>query len=284
MTVARRKRLIRAQRAWTGIALVAAISFLAGMTDAIGLRLSGDFVSFMTGNTTRAAIFFVDGSWGHGLVLLGAIALFVLGNALGIVIASIVRRRIFGVLAAVALLLSFASILDQPQLGVLRFYLVVLAMGVVNAAVEQIEGLPIGLTYVTGALSRLGRGIGRFIMGDRRLDWSIQIVPWSGMVTGALCGALIGGAFAPEACSGGVVLTGGTAKLAGIGEAAAKVFNIPAHLGETPAWVAENLHDPGYNTALGLLYYGVSAQVERAAMPRRRTGFLQSVTRLFANA
>ncbi|WP_137135004.1 YoaK family protein [Rhizobium sp. FKY42] len=198
MTVARRKRLIRAQRAWTGIALVAAISFLAGMTDAIGLRLSGDFVSFMTGNTTRAAIFIVDGNWGHGLVLLGAIALFVMGNALGIVMASIVRRRIFGVLAAVALLLSLASILDQPQFGVLRFYLVVLAMGVVNAAVEQIEGLPIGLTYVTGALSRLGRGIGRFIMGNRRLDWSIQIVPWSGMVTGALCGALIGGAFARE--------------------------------------------------------------------------------------
>lgn len=198
MTVARRKRLIRFQRAWTGIGLVAAISFLAGMTDAIGLRLSGDFVSFMTGNTTRAAIFFVDGNWGHGLVLLGAILLFVLGNALGIVVASLVRRRIFGVLASVALLLSLASMLEQQHLGILRFYLVVLAMGVVNAAVEQIEGLPIGLTYVTGALSRLGRGIGRFIMGDRRLDWSIQIVPWAGMVSGALCGAIIGGRFAQE--------------------------------------------------------------------------------------
>lgn len=198
MTVARRKRLIRVQRAWTGIALVATISFLAGMTDAIGLRLSGDFVSFMTGNTTRAAIFFVDGNWGHGVVLLGAVFLFVLGNALGIVVASLVRRRIFGVLASVALLLSLASMLQQPQLGILRFYLVVLAMGVVNAAVEQIEGLPIGLTYVTGALSRLGRGIGRFIIGDRRLDWTIQVVPWAGMVSGALCGALIGGRFAQE--------------------------------------------------------------------------------------
>lgn len=211
MTVARRKRLIRAQRAWTGIALVAAISFLAGMTDAIGLRLSGDFVSFMTGNTTRAAIYFVDGNWPHALLLLGAVLLFVLGNALGIVIASLVRRRIFGVLACVALLLSLASMLEQPQLATVRFYLVVLAMGIVNAAVEQIEGLPIGLTYVTGALSRLGRGIGRFIMGDRRLDWSIQIVPWAGMVSGALCGAVIGGIFARESLFAASLLAMGIA-------------------------------------------------------------------------
>ena len=61
----------------------------------------------------------------------------------------------------------------------------------VNAAVEHIEGLPIGLTYVTGALSRFGRGIGRWIIGDRRLDWVIQIVPLGGMVLGAISGALM---------------------------------------------------------------------------------------------
>ena len=42
----------------------------------------------------------------------------------------------------------------------MRFYMIVFAMGMVNAAVEHIEGLPIGLTYVTGALSRFGRGCG----------------------------------------------------------------------------------------------------------------------------
>ena len=93
----------------------------------------------------------------------------------------------------------------------------------------------------------------------------------------------LGNAFAPEACAAGVVLTGGTAKLAGIGEAAAKVFGVPAHLGEAPAWVSENLRDPGYHTALGLLYYGVNAQSEQPG-PARRGGFLASVQRLFANA
>jgi hypothetical protein len=65
-----------------------------------------------------------------------------------------------------------------------RFYLIVASMGMVNAAVEHIEGLPIGLTYVTGALSRFGRGIGRWMLGDRHFEWTIQIVPWLGMLAG----------------------------------------------------------------------------------------------------
>jgi cell division protein FtsA len=93
----------------------------------------------------------------------------------------------------------------------------------------------------------------------------------------------LGSAFSPETCTAGVVLTGGTAKLAGLGDAAAKVFGVPAHLGEAPTWVSENLRDPGYHTALGLLYYGVSAQAEKSAPPRR-AGFLTGVKRLFANA
>ncbi len=192
MTRERRRRIIRTQRTWTALGLVAAISFLAGLTDAIGLRLSGDFVSFMTGNTTRAAIRLADGDWGHGFVLLAAIFVFVIGNALGIVIAHMVPRRIFGVLASVALFLAIASMLESEQFRLLRFYLVVASMGMVNATVEHVEGLPIGLTYVTGALSRLGRGIGRFVLGDRNLDWTIQAVPWFGMVSGAMCGAVLG--------------------------------------------------------------------------------------------
>ncbi|MDB6127491.1 MAG: cell division protein FtsA [Verrucomicrobia bacterium] len=94
----------------------------------------------------------------------------------------------------------------------------------------------------------------------------------------------LGNAFSPDTCAAGVVLTGGTAKLAGIAETAAKVFGVPAHLGETPTWIAENLRDPGNHTALGLLYYGVSSHSERGAATRRRGGFLSNVKRLFASA
>lgn len=127
---------------------------------------------------------------------------------------------------------------------------------------------------------------GNFAIGDRQFSRQAieQITSARAWEILEVVKKKLGGAFSPETCSGGVVLTGGTAKLSAIGEAAAKVFNIPAHLGETPAWVAENMRDPGYNTGLGLLYYGVSAQAERAASTPRRGGFMRNVARLFANA
>lgn len=194
MTRQRRRRLIKTRRRVTGLFLVASIAFLAGMTDAVGLILTGNFVSFMTGNTTRAAIAFGTGDFGHAVVLFSAILTFVAGNALGIVVAHVAERRAFVVLACVSILLAAAGGITQPSLVLVQFYLVVLAMGMVNATVEHIEGLPIGLTYVTGALSRFGRGIGRFLLGDRDFAWTVQIVPWSGMISGAVIGALLAGA------------------------------------------------------------------------------------------
>jgi cell division protein FtsA len=94
----------------------------------------------------------------------------------------------------------------------------------------------------------------------------------------------LGNAFTPETCAAGVVLTGGTAKLPGIADVAAKVFGVPAHLGEAPTWVSENLRDPGYHTALGLLYYGVSSRSDSAAPARRGGGFLTGVKKLFTHA
>lgn len=191
MTRQKRRKIVRARRTATGIALVAAISFIAGMTDAIGLTMSGDFVSFMTGNTTRAALSLQSGDYAHAGILFAAIFVFVAGNAGGIVIAHKSDRRILTVLCVVGTLLAVAASLQMTGMSTIQFFSVVFAMGMINAAVEHIEGLPIGLTYVTGALSRFGRGIGRFLLGERKLDWTIQIVPWLGMVTGAVCGAVL---------------------------------------------------------------------------------------------
>ncbi|CDM55837.1 MULTISPECIES: YoaK family protein [Rhizobium] len=191
MTREKRRRIIHTRRTATGLTLAGAISFLAGMTDATGLALTGDFVSFMTGNTTRAALSLGDGNLRHATILLLAIVVFVLGNAAGIVLGYFADRRTFVVLSCVSIVLATASLMAGESLAIPRFYLVVASMGMVNAAVEQIEGLPIGLTYVTGALSRFGRGLGRWIVGDRRVDWTIQIVPWVGMLAGAIVGALL---------------------------------------------------------------------------------------------
>lgn len=92
----------------------------------------------------------------------------------------------------------------------------------------------------------------------------------------------LGPAFSPEKTAAGVILTGGTAKLPGIDEAAAKVFGVQARLGEAPGWVAENLRDPGFSSVLGLLQYGLTSRAEAAAAPRRKAAGW--VSKLFATA
>jgi uncharacterized membrane protein YoaK (UPF0700 family) len=187
MTVQRRRRIIKRRRSSVGLALVAAISFLAGMTDAIGLMSIGDFVSFMSGNTTRASVAIIQGDAAQGLLLIGGLVSFVFGNAAGVIIS--IRFRPQAALLFVSVLLACAALQEgHPEL---RFLLLIFAMGAVNASVEQIEGLPVGLTYVTGALSRFGRGLGRWVMGVRNTQWIIQIVPWLGMFAGAIMGAVL---------------------------------------------------------------------------------------------
>lgn len=126
---------------------------------------------------------------------------------------------------------------------------------------------------------------GNFAIGDRQFPRQTieQITSARTWETLEVVKKKLGNAFSPETCSAGVVLTGGTAKLPGIADTAAKVFGVPAHLGETPTWVSENLREPGYHTALGLLYYGVSASADRFAAPRRNSGFFSNMKRLFVH-
>lgn len=177
-------------RGKVGLYFVAALSVLAGMTDAIGFMATGDFVSFMSGNTTRLAVSLGEGD--ASLVLrIGALLLaFVVGNALGVVVARLSGRRPWPLLSLIAALLALAALLPAAwQLPAL--IAAVTAMGMINAVVEEVNGLPIGLTYVTGALSRFGRGLGRALLGERRQGWRVQLIPWAGMFAGAVAGALL---------------------------------------------------------------------------------------------
>ena len=173
-----------------GLSLVASLSVLAGMTDAIGFMASGDFVSFMSGNTTRLAVAISDGDMGLTLRLLILVATFVIGNALGIVVSRLGGRRALPLLLCIATLLcgSAAWPYDEQLPALLA---AIIAMGMLNAAVEEVNGLPVGLTYVTGALSRFGRGLGRWMLGERRNGWRVQLVPWTGMFAGAVFGAVL---------------------------------------------------------------------------------------------
>ncbi|WP_248730403.1 YoaK family protein [Pseudomonas sp. MWU13-2517] len=173
-----------------GLMLVASLSVLAGMTDAVGFMASGDFVSFMSGNTTRLAVAMGAGDLGLTGRLLLLVVTFVIGNALGVVVSRLSRRHAMPLLLCIAALLSSAGL--WPFAETLPALLAaIIAMGMLNAAVEEVNGLPVGLTYVTGALSRFGRGLGRWLLGERRNGWRVQLIPWAGMFVGAVIGAVL---------------------------------------------------------------------------------------------
>ena len=96
-------------RGRVGLMLVASLSVLAGMTDAIGFMASGDFVSFMSGNTTRLAVAISEGDLGLTGRLLLLVATFVVGNALGVVVSRMSRRHALPLLLCIATLLCGAA-------------------------------------------------------------------------------------------------------------------------------------------------------------------------------
>ncbi|EGH31978.1 hypothetical protein PSYJA_24628, partial [Pseudomonas syringae pv. japonica str. M301072] len=96
-------------RGRVGMGLVASLSVLAGMTDAIGFMATGDFVSFMSGNTTRLAVAISDGDLSVMVRLTLAILAFIAGNALGVVVVRLGGRRALPLLLGIATLLCAAA-------------------------------------------------------------------------------------------------------------------------------------------------------------------------------
>ena len=174
------------------IALACALSALAGYVDAIGyLHLGGLFVSFMSGNSTRMGVSLAAGEWGAAADAFGLIVLFVIGAACGslIVLGRGVHRQPI-VLLAEAILLAAAALLytlGSPGIAVAA---IVLAMGLENAVFQIHGGAGLGLTYVTGALVKVGQLLADALTGGDRFGWVPNLLLWAALVLGSLCGAL----------------------------------------------------------------------------------------------
>lgn len=69
-----------------------------------------------------------------------------------------------------------------------------------------------------------------------------------------------------DAIAGGIVLTGGSAKVEGVVELAEEVFDMPVRLGlpQNVAGLTEVVRNPVYSTAVGLLLYGRQQQAPAA--------------------
>ena len=173
------------------VALACALSALAGYVDGIGfLHLGGLFVSFMSGNSTRMGVSLAQGDWPNAAAALGLIALFVVGATCGslIVLGRGANRQPW-VLLTEASLLAVAALCYASGLSNAAVAAIVLAMGLENA-VFQIEGGGLGLTYVTGALVKVGQLLAAALTGGPRWAWLPNLLLWAALVIGVVCGAV----------------------------------------------------------------------------------------------
>jgi uncharacterized membrane protein YoaK (UPF0700 family) len=183
--------MLRSDSRLLGLAM--ALSALAGFVDALGfLSASGFFVSFMSGNSTRLAVGLSEG----GTAALSAAGL-ILGFVGGVVLGAIAgkragRHRRSVVLALVTSLLLLAAIV-APLSIIAALGLMVLAMGAENAALADNGEVKIGLTYMTGALVRLGQSLANRFTGGDASHWHVDLGLWSGLVIGGIAGAVAHG-------------------------------------------------------------------------------------------
>lgn len=165
---------------------------LAGFVDAVAfVQLGGFFVSFMSGNSTRLG---VGAAFGvvHALTALALIAAFVAGVVAGSAVgrAAQGRRRVW-VMLAVAALLAIAAFASMKGQALFAALFSASGMGAINAVLEENGESRIGLTYMTGALVKVGQRVTDALFGGPRWAWAPYLLLWTGLVGGALAGALV---------------------------------------------------------------------------------------------
>lgn len=68
--------------------------------------------------------------------------------------------------------------------------LLVMAMGTLNNTFQRGGEVSVGLTYMTGALVRMGQGLAAWLMGTGGEGWSGWLLLWLGLALGAVLGAI----------------------------------------------------------------------------------------------
>ena len=177
-------------------AMTIALSTLAGFVDALGyLVLGGFYVAFMSGNSTILGISAGEGSGGRTGLALGLVFSFTLGVVMGTLLGrQFGARRPVAVLLLVASLLALAGALHGAVGADGAGLMMALAMGAENTVFAKEGQSGIGLTYMTGTLVRLGQRFAEALTGGPWGALGPDALLWSGMVVGALLGALVFGA------------------------------------------------------------------------------------------
>ena len=175
------------------------LTALAGMVDAVGFLASGGFfLSFMSGNSTQLSVGLAsDQSYVTmvALLLLSFVSGVTGGSLIGRNGALAATKRQAIILAIIAALLFSAPFLADNGLLLIALCFAAFCMGAENTLFERQGSVSFGLTYMTGALVKVGQGLATMLSGGERLAWLPYLLLWLGLVCGAAAGALLFGQF-----------------------------------------------------------------------------------------
>lgn len=98
-------------------------------------------------------------------------------------------------LLILALLLFVAPLLAYTGAARIALCLTAFCMGAENTVFEREGSVSFGLTYMTGALVKIGQGIATALSGGPKTAWLPFLLLWTGLLGGAVGGAALFSAF-----------------------------------------------------------------------------------------
>ncbi len=195
------------------LAIAVLLAVLAGYIDGIAfIYLGGYFVSFMSGNTTQSGVELAGVNLAAAGFGFAVIVAFVVGVMAGTAIRSPRRDRSWLLLLAVTAITAVGAALASAApvdpnavtgaalLGVAPTAVcLALGMGAVNTVFSGRGGPSFGITYMTGALVKIGEGIVGALRGGDRTGWLRYLALWLAIAVGAIGGAISYAAFGTAA-------------------------------------------------------------------------------------
>jgi uncharacterized membrane protein YoaK (UPF0700 family) len=149
------------------------LATVAGYTDGYGLRQFNTFISFMSGNTTIAGVSVGEQKFYAALPETVAIIFFLVGTFLGhwILVGKYRHSHRIVLLTAAAFMAAFVILnLRVAFIAEVGIALLSASMGIMNPAVARIGAESVNLTFVTGALNKVGNHLALAARGTTPLD------------------------------------------------------------------------------------------------------------------
>ncbi len=179
---------------WRGIAFASGLTAIAGFVDGVAfIHFGGYFVSFMSGNSTRSSASLAEGDFGAWAMAMGLVGGFVLGVAaatLASQVASVQRRGAVLSVSSLFLLGAALTTLDGAG-GVWTALLMAMSMGSINATYTRRGEVSVGLTYMTGALVKMGQHLATALVGGPKWAWLPYGALWAMITLGSFAGAML---------------------------------------------------------------------------------------------